>query len=88
MDGTGRAHFLKPLLQRLPATVESHGHVVKGHTEASRDAITRLVQEISTPDHFGIFRLERRQEPVEAITNRSIEFAIRLNGEVLDVCLL
>jgi hypothetical protein len=42
VNWAGQAHLVQPFLERLPATVKAHGHIVERYPEARGDPVARL----------------------------------------------
>ncbi|CAD5291163.1 hypothetical protein BOS5A_180129 [Bosea sp. EC-HK365B] len=82
----GSAHLLETFPQRLPAAMQSNGHIVQRSPETCRQALTWLPEDIRTPDDIGVFRFQCRQYAIEAVADRRIELLI--DGVVLDVRLI
>ena len=76
----GQVHLLKPFLERL-VSMNPHCRVIQGGgAEARHDTIARFAKDVGgAPDDLRVFRLERRQQFVEAILDCSFEFDIRRN---------
>ena len=76
MNRAGQAHLFQPCLQRLPTPVKADRDVVQGDAKVFGDSIARLLLKIDAPDYFGIFRSERRQQLVQTIAYRLVEFFV------------
>lgn len=80
MDGAGQAHFFEPSLQGLAAAMKSYGNIVQCRAEAHGNSLSRLSQDVGTPDDIGIVRLERRQKLIEAVAYHPVDVGIWRNG--------
>jgi len=73
---TGSAHLEQTLSESSAGAVKAHIDIVDGRIEALCNAFTRFFEQIGTPDHLCIFRLERRQEAIQTIADSRFDFVI------------
>lgn len=83
MDRASQAHLFEAHLQGLTAPVEPDCDVVERRAQACGDPVARLSEKIRTPNHLGVFRLERRKQLVHAVADCSVQVLGRLDGDVL-----
>ena len=77
VNDTGAAHLEQARAKRAARTMKTHVDIVDTRIKGAGDAFTRLLEQISAPDDFGIVRPERWQEAIETVAYGSLHLRVR-----------
>lgn len=84
VDRTGPAHLFEAFPQCPSPAVKPHRDVVERCAQGRRQSVSWFTEYVGAPDYVGVLGLQRRQQPIEAVADCSVEFEIGVDGLVLE----